>query len=90
MKRWDRVLARIDATARASWDTLADAINYLDPDGLDLRTLPVRLEAEPGIEPQTLDAFLRHLTHHPGKENRGDALIDTVATISDGTVSRYN
>ncbi len=83
-RAWEQLAAAaqtLDAEASASWNSLADSINYLDPAGLSHRDL---LQAIAGIEGaaaadrQTLTARLQ------GAEDlRGAALLERALAICD-------
>ncbi len=71
----------IDADATASWNALADAIIYLDPDGLTMETLQAATGSVEGVDPADRAALLDGL--EPFAALQGEALLEKALGICD-------
>jgi len=69
---------RLDKQVLSGWSVLADAINYLDPSGLNRDNLPLRLREISGIDAEK-KLLLKQLDTQARKT--GDALLDSALQI---------
>lgn len=72
---------KIDQKATASWNALADAINYLDPNGLSMERLQAGIKATSGVKDSDRNLLLKRL--EPYKELAGADLMDKALEISE-------
>ncbi|MDY6954291.1 MAG: MMPL family transporter, partial [Thermodesulfobacteriota bacterium] len=72
---------RIDGQATASWNNLADAINYLDPEGLTYEGLLQSIGTVQGVEERDKKTLISRLDS--SRDLRGDALLDKALTVCD-------
>ena len=71
----------IDGTALASWETLADEINYLEPEGLTHAALLAGVAAVEGVEAATRASFLEAMATY--RELTGEALMEEALALCD-------
>ena len=71
----------IDEQATASWNALADEINYLDPEGLSFASLKASVEKLEGVKDGDKMLLLQRLAGH--EQLSGEALMDKALDISE-------
>ncbi|MBL7076329.1 MAG: MMPL family transporter [Kiritimatiellae bacterium] len=71
----------IDGEAMASWETLADELNYLDPDGLTYASLLAAVEKLEGIDETSTTRLKADLVASRGLT--GDELLDEALSLCD-------
>lgn len=71
----------VDSRATASWNALADGINYLDPDGLDPAGLTRAVNALEGVKDADRELLLKRLAEF--KDLKGLPLMDKALSICD-------
>ncbi|MDT8441690.1 MAG: MMPL family transporter [Desulfuromonadales bacterium] len=74
------VAEEIDEENLTSWQNLADAVNYLDPEGLDLARLEAELGSSEGIRPADRQSLLAQLGD---RRATGLDLIDAALEVTD-------
>ena len=73
--------AAIDRQATASWNTLADEINYLDPEGLTFGGFLEKIEAVEGVDPDDKAALRAGL--ETSRDLGGEALLEAALAVCD-------
>jgi len=71
----------IDKGALASWNTLADEINYLDPDALDYDSLVLAVRAVERVGPAEKKSLIDGLAE--SKALKGEPLMDAALAVCD-------
>jgi len=72
---------RIDGQATASWNNLADTINYLDPKGLTYETLLQSVEEAEKVKQSDKNTLISRM--HGSRDLFGDELLDKALAICD-------
>jgi len=78
--------AAIDEDALAGWFTLADEVNYLDPEDLTFENLSDAVNALEGVDASIKTAFLEELADN--RALAGDALLERALAIADRYTAR--
>jgi len=76
----------IDKQTAASWNNLADGINYLDPDGLSFASLAASVKKLDSVKDGEKAVLLKHLTNH--KQLSGEDLMNKALNISEEYAGR--
>jgi predicted RND superfamily exporter protein len=72
---------RIDAQATASWNNLADTINYLDPEGLTFETLVQSIEQAENVKREDKNTLISRMRE--SRDFAGDILLDKALAVCD-------
>ncbi len=72
---------RIDGQATASWNNLADTINYLDPQGLTYESLLQSIEEAENVNQSDKNTLISRM--HESRDLVGDELLDKALAICD-------
>lgn len=72
---------KIDENVTASWNTLADAINYMDPEGLTLASLSEQVGTLEEVNAKDVQILLKRLSASP--DVTGMDLLDAALAICD-------